>query len=78
MRKAARVHVVVASIVCVSCGEVADGVCVCVCVYNKDFNAGKEWMSNNASLGGDEEISSSNESSPVPFPLLTLEESCDK
>ena len=53
-------------------------VCVCVCVYNKDFNAGKEWMSNNASLGGDEEISSSNESSPVPFPLLTLEESCDK
>ena len=28
MRKAARVHVVVASIVCVSCGEVADGVCV--------------------------------------------------
>jgi len=46
-------------------------------VYNKVLNAGKEWMSNNASLGG-EEISSSNESSPVTFPLLTLEESCDK
>lgn len=52
-------------------------VCVCAYVY-KDLNTGKEWMSDNDSLGGEEEISSSSENSPVPFLLPTLEESCDK
>ena len=34
-------------------------------------------MSDNDSLGGEEELSSSNESSTVNIPLLTLEEICE-
>lgn len=50
----------------------------CVCVYTyKEIKTARGWMFDNDSLGGEEELSSSNESSAVNVPLLTLEEICE-